>query len=288
MLAVLASALLLLPLFVLLSHVLQPTLTPDSHEGRRISPVLDTESALRLSTYHRTCGPDKPCEDPLGCVWDARIFKHYCTDSLCTADTQCPEGQVCRTIATEGAGPLVRVCVATGKREEKERCLVLTLDKDSACKAGLVCGGRGGWCARPCHKEDAAACGDGFFCADSIPEPVCLPTCEVTGCLTGQHCIRDNEGASACARVYGSNCQQTPCSDNRICDVRFAHARPGRVWMECVERCGEGFPSCMGERICDGWQCRTACSPQRPETCGEGYRCTQVTPDVPYTCQPDL
>ncbi len=287
-LAVLAGVLLLLPVFVLLSGALHPAVPQESLGGRRISPVLDTESALRLSTYHRTCGPNKPCDPPLGCVWDTRIFKHYCTDSLCTTDAQCPEGQVCQAIATDNDGPLVRFCIARGQREEKERCLALTLDQASACKAGLLCGGHGGWCARPCQKGAAVACDENFFCADTIPEPVCLPTCEASGCPAEQSCIRDEEGASACVRVYGANCQQTPCPDTQVCGVRYNHSRPGYVWMECVERCGEGSPPCAAGRICDGGECRTACSPELPHVCGEGYHCAQLASEGPYTCEPNF
>lgn len=286
MLAVLAGLLLTVPLTALLSAALRPAVPEVGPHGRIISPLLDTESRTRLSTYRRDCGLSSDCEPPLGCLTDTRLRAQYCTDSQCMTDAQCPRGQACRNLATTGDGPLVRFCIPIGNRQEGERCLRVPDDQDSACAAELVCGGQWGWCARPC-QEEAPACPQGFFCADTVPEPVCLPTCEVQGCPAGQQCIRYEEGASACAEVYGPQCQQSPCPAGRKCEVRHATAHPGKVWMECVERCGDKFPPCAAGMICDGWQCQRSCSLRQPDPCGEGYRCGQRRPGGPSTCQPD-
>ncbi len=280
-----AGVLLALPLILLLGHLLRPATAAG---GRQRSPVLDTEARTRLGTYRRDCGPDRACEAPLGCVWDTRIPARYCSDSQCTTEMHCPEGQVCRDIASEGGGPLVGFCVPAGSRQEGERCLALTLDKNAACAADLICGGQEGWCARPCHKDRANACPEGFFCANTIPEPVCLPTCKMRGCPTGQHCIQDNQGASQCVVVHGADCQQTPCSAGSACQVRYDRAKPGHMWMECIQPCGGGSPPCPTGMSCDGWACRPSCDPQTHAACGEGYRCAQADSDTPYTCQPDL
>jgi hypothetical protein len=249
--------------------------------------MLDIEARTRLGTYRRSCKLSSECEPPLGCIWDTRLFAQYCTDSQCTTDAQCPEDQVCQGIATQGEGPLVRFCIPVGKRQEGEHCLALTLSKDDACAAGLLCGGQEGSCARPCRKGAAAPCPDGFFCADTVPEPVCLPSCEARGCPTGQYCVRDSSGASTCAQVYGTQCQQSPCAEGQECRVEYERSTPGKVWMDCLVTCGEGRPACAHGLICDTGRCRTPCDPQGAGACTEGYVCKQHTPASPWVCQPD-
>lgn len=287
-LGVLAGLLLPLPLILLLKGGMDPGL-PESglSEGVSVSPVLTSEERMRLMTYRRDCGLSSECEPPLGCLMEARARKQYCTDSQCTTDMQCPEGQVCRSLTTSGDGPLVRFCVPVGVRQEGEACITITETRAAACAPGLLCGGRDGWCARPCQQDVEKACPKGFFCVETLPQPVCLPTCEAQGCPEGQHCIRFDEGTSVCADVYGPQCQRSPCSANSECDVSIEPSQPGKVWMECVERCGEGLPACTAGLICDGWRCKKPCSPQAPDMCGEGYRCRQRRPDQPFACYPD-
>ncbi len=286
-LGLLVGLLLTIPLALLLSTVMHPRLRETHEDEARISPVLGFEERMRRVTYRRHCLDSSECEKPLGCLLDVRLGRHYCTDSQCMTDLQCPEGQVCRGVATLGGGPLVRFCVPMGVRQEGQRCIDLPRDREAACGPGLLCGGHEGWCARPCRKGEAPSCPEGFFCADVKPQPVCLPTCEARGCPEGQQCIRFEEGASACARVYGPNCQQSPCPGGRACEVLSESRHPGTVWMDCVERCGEGFPPCTAGLICDGWQCQPPCDPAGLDTCAEGYRCLQRRPDRPWVCQPD-
>lgn len=283
-----ASVLLPLPLMLLLWGLLRPEVPAKSTAGVHISPMLDNEQRMRSRTYGRHCGPGAECEPPLGCLFEVRYLRSYCTDSQCLTDAQCSEGQVCRNIATWGNGPLVRVCVPIGPRQEGEGCVKIPRDKENACTAGLLCGGQDGWCARPCRLGDSKACPQGFFCADTAPEPVCLPTCEAQGCPPGQQCIRFDEGASTCAHVYGPNCLQTPCPEGSRCMVRSEPPHPGKVWMACVARCGEGRPPCEAGRVCDGWDCVQPCDPQGPEVCGEGYYCHRLWEDMPYACLPDF
>jgi hypothetical protein len=275
------------PLVLLLGIVVQPRSIPQPPSGRSISPVLGAEERLRLLTYRRSCAMSSECEPPLGCLTDTRRMDQYCTDSQCTSDVDCPEGQRCQHLATHGDGPLVRFCIPVGVRQEGERCLEVPHEKEAACRPGLLCGGGQGWCARPCGTGDAASCPEGFFCADVAPEPLCLPTCEAHGCPEGQQCIRYEEGVSACAVAYGPACQQSPCPEGRPCDVSYETSRPGTVWLECVERCGEGLSPCSEGRICDGWHCLPPCTPEGPNTCAEGYRCKQRRPDRPWVCAPD-
>jgi hypothetical protein len=291
-LAILSSLLLPMPLVLLLGSVMQPAHPEVSPGGKRISPVLTSEERAQLMTYHRDCGAGVSCEPPLGCIVEIRAGLHLCTDSECTVDTQCPEGQVCRTIATVESSPLVRLCAPVGVRQEGEPCYVLGETREEACAPGLLCGGFDEeWCARPCQLGDTEECPAGFFCANTEPEPVCLPTCEARGCPEGQHCIRHEKGVSVCAHVYGSQCQQTPCPRGGKCVVFREPARPDTAWMECIERCGEGYPPCGDGLICDEWLCTAPCDPQEPHPCGEGYACKQPRPDKrpdgPYGCQPE-
>jgi hypothetical protein len=243
---------------------------------------------MRLMTYGRHCGPDAACEPPLGCLFDARYVRSSCTDSQCLTDTQCPEGQVCQGLDTWPDGPLVRVCVPVGVRQEGEGCVKLSPDKENACAAGLLCGGRArGWCARPCLPGDTKDCPEGFFCAGTTPQPLCLPTCEGQQCPSGQQCLQFEEGASTCAHVYGPNCLQIPCADGHKCVVDKEPPHPDKVWMECVAHCGEGHAPCEAGLICDGWDCVQPCNPQGGDVCGEGRYCDRLVEGRPYSCLPD-
>jgi hypothetical protein len=118
-LGVLVAFLLALPVVVLVGYVLRPELGGASSGQRQISPMLDVEARTRLTTYKRSCQQSSDCESPLGCVADGRVGSSYCADSQCVADPQCPEGLVCRSVATLGDGPLVRLCVPVGPRKAR-------------------------------------------------------------------------------------------------------------------------------------------------------------------------
>ena len=285
LLAVLVGLLLPVPLLLLLGSATHPRLWGDSPGGRRISPVLNTEERTRRLTYRRYCQQSSECESPLGCFADLRILTHYCTDSQCMTDEQCPEGQACRPLTTSGEGPLVRFCVPMGLRKEGEECLYIGGERDESCEPGLLCSE--GWCGRPCGKDDSARCPDGFFCAHDSRQPICVPTCEARGCPEGQQCVQHEKGTSACAVVYGPSCQQTPCADGRECYMSSEPRRPGKAWMECVQECGAEGPACPQGFACNKWHCQPSCDPQLPNACGEGYRCEQARRSSSWVCQPD-
>ncbi len=285
-LGVLLGLLLPIPL-VLLIGVTQAHHLKHGPRTARVSPVLDFEERLRRVTYARKCRRGSDCEAPLGCLSDVRARTRYCIDSECVTDEQCPEGQTCQSLPTLDDGPLVRYCIPLGIRQEGEDCHRPPGGKESACGPGLVCGGRESWCGRPCQGEGVAGCPDGFFCADVRPQPVCLPTCEARGCPEGQQCVLYKEGVSRCAIIHGPNCQQSPCPDGRKCQVWDAARQPDKVWMSCVEPCGEGHPPCPEGRACDGWECLPACDPQVSNSCGEGYRCERRKPEHPWGCRPE-
>jgi hypothetical protein len=283
------SLLLPLPLLLLVWAGLRPEVPAEAPLGKRISPMLAPEQRIRLRTYRHECGAGGECEPPLSCLYEARYNQAYCTDSQCMTDAQCPEDQACRTLATKEKGLLVRICVPTGVRQEGENCDPAPEDKGHACAAGLVCGGQNDhWCGRPCRPGNGGIeCPADFFCADTEPDFVCLPTCEGRTCPVGQQCVRFDEGASVCATVYGPNCQQSPCIEDRVCRVLTAPPHVGKAWMECIERCGKQLPPCGPGKVCDAWMCLPDCDPQAPDACGEGYRCRQSWPDTPFACRPD-
>lgn len=288
-LGVIAASLLPVPLLLVMGSVLTGVRAPPA-EDTRVSPMLSFEERMQRVTYHRHCQKPSDCEPPMGCLMDARVFTHYCTDSQCVTDEQCPDGLVCRELSTVKGGPLVRFCVPYGLRKEGERCMELPSDRDSACEPGLLCSGRRkNWCGRPCGPDEPGGCPEGFFCAKDVPpEPTCLPTCEARGCPEGQQCIRHEDGVSQCAVVFGSDCQQTPCPDGRECRKRLSVSKPGKVWTECIQECGPGKPACPEGFTCDRWHCLPSCDPQAPDTCADGYRCEQgKKPDQPWVCMPD-
>lgn len=287
-LGVIAGALIPVPMLLVMGSVWTGAHAP-TPEDTRASPMLSFEERMQHVTYHRHCQKPSDCEPPMGCLMDARLLTHYCTDSQCITDEQCPDDLVCRELATVNGGPLVRLCIPLGFRKEGEQCMELPPDREHACELGLLCAGnRKAWCGRPCRRDGATSCPDGFFCADLEPEPICLPTCEARGCPEGQQCIRHYDGASQCAVIYGPNCQQSPCPAGRECRDKTSILKPGKVWTECVEQCGPGKPACPEGFTCDRWHCLPSCDPQDPNTCANGYRCQQgKKPDRPWVCQPD-
>ncbi len=284
-----AAVLLSLPLALLLWGMLRPKVPSQAPAEVRLSPMLAPEQRGQLMTYRRECNSGSECEPPLGCLFEARYNQAYCTDSQCMTDEQCLEDQVCRPLATKENGLRVRICVPVGVRQEGETCDPAPKDKEHACSSGLVCGGQNdSWCGRPCHPgAHSTECPDGFFCADTVPEPLCLPTCEPQGCPQNQQCVRFEEGASVCAHIHGPNCQQSPCPNDRKCSVLTSPSQPGKAWMECLERCGKGLPPCSTGKVCDVWVCLPSCDPKGPNVCDEGYRCREGWPDTPLACRPD-
>ncbi|GMU07271.1 hypothetical protein ASNO1_35240 [Corallococcus caeni] len=250
-------------------------------------PMLSYDERMRRVTYHHDCTEQTDCESPLACYHDVR-FVTYCTDSACTNDSQCPEGQRCKTLPVPGKpDALVRLCALVGPRQEGEHCLETPFDAVSACAPELDCVGKDGYCARACTPGQPGTCSEGFFCADVKPRPSCLPTCKERGCPADQRCISLMEGSSICASVYGPNCQETPCPDGRRCRVMPIAEFPGKVWMECVQRCSTENPTCGEGQVCDRYHCLQACDPKGPNPCAEGYHCDRRNVKRPWSCQPD-
>ncbi|MCP3135774.1 hypothetical protein [Pyxidicoccus xibeiensis] len=249
--------------------------------------MLRNDEREALQSYRRNCTKDADCEFPLGCLLDGRAGANYCIDSRCMADVQCQDGEVCRLLTTFGNGPLVGVCVPLGIRKEGEKCVRIGRERGSTCGPGLTCSGLNGFCARACRKEDPESCPENFFCADTELEPSCLPTCEKSGCPEGQYCIKYRQGASACAKVHGFNCQETPCPADEKCEVDHEPSIPATAWMRCKEYCREDPNACPPGLICNGFSCHPPCDPNGPNTCAEGYSCQKDRPTRPWVCLPD-
>lgn len=257
-----------------------------------VSPVLSREEQLQRVTYQRRCRESAECESPLGCLKNARLEEFLCTDSQCVTDAQCAEGKSCQVFITEGNGPRVRACVTQGVRREGEECWDLPAGREQACEPGLRC--IEGWCGRPCRMDVAESCPEGFFCADDVTGPVCLPSCEGRGCPEGQQCVRFptrkvSQPVTACRVVYGPNCRQFPCAEGQRCIVNHAPDRPGEVWMACMQHCGkDDEPACPDGLVCVRPYCRQPCEPGVPGACGPAMKCEQIRPDAPWVCRPEL
>jgi hypothetical protein len=288
-LAVMGGLVLPIPLVLALTSGLFPRPSVETIGGRTVSPVLSAEERLRLQTYHRECSRAADCDPPLGCVSDTRYGGFYCSDSQCATDAQCPDGFACRPLPTWEGGPLVRYCIPPGIQQEGSSCLAVPSEPNQACAPGLLCGD--GWCGRPCQLGTPSICPDGFFCADTIPGPACRPTCDGRACPEGLQCIHGRGGASACAVVYGQNCEQTPCAQGQRCVAVFA---PGKedprqhVWMECFPQCDKGLPPCPDGFACEGRTCLKPCDPNGPNVCEPGYSCQRRYLQQPWLCQSDM
>jgi hypothetical protein len=287
LLAVLGGLLLPVPLVFLLGHGLFVHPQARSVGGRQVSPMLSAEQRLSLQSYHRACLRGTDCEPPLGCLLDPRAGWFYCADSECVTDAQCTAGFSCQPLPTSEAGPLVRSCIPPGIRKEGESCVSIPSNAENACEPGLLCGK--GWCGRPCQKEDSTSCPGGFFCADTIPGPACLPACTQDTCPTGSRCILDDRtGASACAVVYGQDCQRTPCSQGLKCMAVFATQAQVSAWMQCFPECGKDRPPCPEGLVCDRASCSRPCNPEGPNVCDPGFRCLRRNEQQPWVCRPDM
>lgn len=287
---VVAAVLLPLPLVLLFS--LTPHRSSPGQRSVRISPVLSVDVRRQLVTYHRSCQSDADCEAPMGCLAHWKLRTATCTDSECTTDLDCMEGDSCQAFESEGQGPRVRICVTQGRRKEGEPCASLPSSRNEGCEPGLRC--LEGWCGRPCSKEEPTSCPEGFFCSEDAVAPSCLPTCQGRSCPDGRQCVQFNtsvpqsQAVSACAEVHGTNCQESPCPAGQRCfhQKEVTH-RPGEVWMSCVQDCDDEHPSCPEGMACDTFFCRQLCDPNDASTCGPHLACTLRAADTLWMCRPD-
>jgi hypothetical protein len=261
-----------LPLGYLLKEVLHGGRVPGV-QGQSISPRLALEERRRLVTFDRACRGSEDCEAPLGCLQELRRFSQsVCIGSECELDSHCPEGQSCRVIRTQGAGPLVRLCIATGIRKEGEGCDRLPRTQDEACEQGLLCNRN--YCGRPCRQGDSAtSCPSGFTCEQGPEGASCLPACEEGQCPAGQECVRFEGRFAACARVKGKNCQALSCPEGQECRVGYTPGVGEEVTMQCLTPCEEQKTACPAGSVCFYGFCSQLCEPKGAGACGPGEEC---------------
>ena len=253
------------------------------HEPRMI-PMLPLEERRDLLTYERACQKPEDCELPLACFFNSRHRQHYCTDSTCLTDSQCPNGFTCRVLALKREGPYLRMCTLIGMRKEGASCQLHPETPREGCEQGLMCQC---WCGRPCQLDEPTSCPSGFFCGKGLNGASCLPTCDDQSCPEGQRCVRISERTSVCAHLHGEDCQRTACPEPQRCRVDYVPHRPGEIWMGCSTRCGENAPSCPDGRVCHVSRCRQTCDPEVPGVCGPFHRCDRVSSTEPWICRPD-
>lgn len=256
-----------------------------TREGVQLVPRLSPEERRQRSTYQIPCQTDQDCEAPLVCFFNMRLGERYCADSSCITDAQCPPGFTCRSMPTGREDTELRVCTQVGLRKAGEECVLMPSTPRTGCEQGLVCNG---WCGRPCRKDAPGSCPEGFFCAEGHEGPSCLPTCAGRNCPEGQQCIRWGQDVSVCQTVHGQDCQRNPCPEGQRCLSQSRPDKPGHVWMECVASCRDDRRACPEGLVCAHGECRSPCDAQRPDSCGEQYRCRKLLKDDPYACLPRL
>jgi hypothetical protein len=253
--------------------------------GRSVVPMLSPEERLRLRTYDQECQTDGDCEPPLRCTYD-RMGRGYCSDSECRTERDCGRDYVCRAQGVINGKDLRRACSRVGERKEGEICESFPDIREEGCERGLLCPG---FCGRPCRLDETASCPEGFTCKEGLNGPSCVPTCEGRSCPDGQRCITGLLGGigSVCMKVYGQDCDLTPCPQGLHCTRIPSTTNPGNIWMECLRGCGgkEDSP-CPEGSACFLFQCRRACDPHGPPSCAPGFACGQQNPSQPWVCRP--
>jgi hypothetical protein len=278
----LLGVLLPLPLAWLLYAATHGALQARIQEGRVVPILTDEEFRAQLS-YLKPCQTDTDCTTPLACYFDPARRMHVCGDSTCQTDLQCEEGYTCRTLSTVGRQARVRLCVLKGVRAEGEQCAPFFPSAQYHCVPGLLCQD---WCGRPCQMEELESCPEGFFCREGPEGASCLPRCESQGCAAGQRCVSRDEGIAICATVHGQDCELEPCPEGQKCQMRALPEKPGQLWGQCIQACGEDKPPCLQGRVCIADKCYRACDPHDPSACEPHFVCDTLGDNSPWYCQP--
>lgn len=278
---------LLLPLpllglvYLAMSH---PGARPSPPTGHHLVPMLSPEVRQGLRTYEQDCRTDADCESQLRCFYNLRTGRQYCTDSTCGTDEDCPEDFACRTLRAHNKEDFIRVCSLQGSRKEGELCEKLPRLLVDGCEKGLICSG---FCGRPCSLEQPSSCPEGYVCKEGDHAPSCVPTCEGRACPAGQRCVSLMGGhGSVCMTVHGQDCELNPCPQGMYCTRSTYPTTPGKIWMQCLRRCGRSTAPCPEDSACFLFQCRQACNPEGPPVCEPGFACGRNQPGQPWVCLP--
>lgn len=254
-------------------------------QGRFVVPMLLPEQRAALSTYGQDCQNDADCGPHLRCNED-EVGHLYCIDSECNTDSDCPEEYVCRLERSLSGNAWMRRCSRIGVRKEGEICEGFPSIREEGCEKGLICTG---FCGRPCRLGEPSSCPEGFNCKADEDGPACIPSCEGRACPEGQRCITGLLGGigSICMKVYGQDCELTPCPQGLSCTRIPSVRSPGRIAMECLRDCGgTEDPPCPEGTACFLFQCRQACDPQGPPVCVPGFACGRDHSSQPWVCLP--
>lgn len=239
---------------------------------KRFSPVLSLQERRKLLTFDHACRGSQDCEPPLGCLQDSRRFLlSVCVASECEVDTQCLDGERCQAVKTQGDGPWVGMCIATGRRKEGQGCDRLPENQEESCAPGLIC--NRGYCGRPCQLDEPMSCPKGFVCERAGEGASCLPSCEEGQCPEGQQCVHFGGRVAACVHVQGKNCDRTPCPQGQECRIGYTPGVGNEVRMQCMQPCDEQKNSCPAGSVCFFGYCGRVCNPKATDLCGADEFC---------------
>lgn len=172
-----------------------------------------------------------------------------CPESPCrlvAPQCGCPGDQGCYIDTSDQ-----RACGARGPEREGQAC-----SGPTACQAGLMCLGSGGFCARFCDS-DADCSGAGSICgvrlldASGAPIPnvtLCSISCDPltgSGCPSGQGCaiLQEQSGAMrgfTICRAEGPGTAGSPCFTEEDCRTGHICADAG-FGDECIQLCTSDF-----------------------------------------------
>lgn len=243
----------------------------------QVIPRFSSAQLRAMPTFRRSCRGDADCDTALACLTRQYPWSPTCVASDCVTDSDCGEGSLCRPIQLRER--VVRLCGGLGTVQEGEWCVKLPQHKDQGCAPGLVC--VAGDCARRCQLQDPRSCPTGFACMDMDAEgPVCLHSCEESGCPEGQRCVQLSKGNSVCAQVHGKDCQHDePCPAPRTCDVYMgAESRRGNAWMQCRLPCDKEVPSCPQDSACSASRCHRRCTKATEASVCEPFEHCSIKP----------
>jgi len=166
--------------------------------GRMCAEAADGSGACVPAANPGEACHSLPCVTGATCVGEEQGQPPVCR-SFCTAQAQCPSGQICRPLSSGQS-----VCTTTGYGAQvMPECAACN---DAArCQPGLTCVGSGdtATCRRAC--EDASACGgescvgeDGAAYCRCGDDPAVGECREDADCPAGEGCVLDADAIGSC------------------------------------------------------------------------------------------